>query len=361
MPELRAICLILCGLVLAACATTPQPKTEQSALSKQTLQQAAAIASELTGLEKLKQPGKADYRRRAALRNQLWQFEREVIRTAIRLEQEDNWTEAEKVFARATDTVPDSHILRSARFQFAERRATREQVLRAELAIHQGEQLLQNASAYDSLQRVTPANFLTWIEVNAYDRRRDRSAKALKRYAARALKRDDYYLARRCLSLSYRLREDDEVKHDLILADAYIRQVKQRVAGNTDPAPVVAAKGQPNAELLVGEFYHALRRDDFLRARKYLSELQQAYPRHRSLVSMSSQYRLKLNRRVNDAVENGKVLYSEGKVEQALRVWREVEPLAPNNIELLSSIARAEKVLQNLKTLSVQQAADSSS
>jgi hypothetical protein len=254
--------------------------------------------------------------------------------------------------------------LRSAYFQFTERRAIREEVLRAELAIHRGEQLLQNASAYDSLRRVTPLKFLTWIEVNAYERRRINAAKSLKRFAGKAVARDDYYLARRCLSISFRLHNDDEVKQQLLLADAYIRRIRQRIDSATDdsaPVKTAAAKSQPDAEILVGEFYQALRDSRFLNARKYLSEMQLMYPQHRSLVSMNSQYRLKLNRRVNNAVEKGKDLYSEGKVEQALQVWRDVEPLAPNNVELLSSIARAEKVLHNLKTLTAQQTADNSS
>jgi hypothetical protein len=257
--------------------------------------------------------------------------------------------------------------LRSAYFQFTERRAIREEVLRAELAIHQGEQLLQNAGAYDSLQRVTPLKVLTWIEVNAYERRRINAAKSLKRFADKAIARDDYYLARRCLSISSRLHNDEEAEQQLLLADAYIRKIRQRIdsAANSGSVPVgvntVRKGGKPDAELLVGEFYQALQNNKFLSARKYLSEMQLVYPQHRSLVSMNSQYRLKLNRRVNAAVEKGKDLYSEGKVEQALRVWRDVESLAPNNVELLSSIARAEKVLQNLKALTAQQTADNSS
>ncbi|MBN1378969.1 MAG: hypothetical protein JXA04_07015 [Gammaproteobacteria bacterium] len=359
------IVLLLASLFLTACATIPQPDTEQTALSKKSLQRAGDVAAELVTLQQKQQPSQTDYRRRAKLREQLWQFEREVIRTAIRLEQNDDWIEAEKVFKHATKAVPDSHILRSARYQFADRRAIREEVLRAELAIHQGEQLLQNAGAYDSLQRVTPLKFLTWVEVNAYERRRLSSAATLKRFADKALKRDDFYLARRCLSLSFRLHNDDEVKQKLMLADAYISRVRQRIDSKSNssvkPARAVAATGKPDAELLVGEFYHALQKDDFHHAKRYMSELRLTYPQHRNLVSMSSQYKLRLNRCVNDAIEKGKVLYSEGKVKQALRVWRDAERLAPNNVELLSGIARAEKVLQNLKALSAQQTGGHSS
>lgn len=362
MFDFRAIS-VCAVLALAACATPMPPKEAQSALTEQTLQQAAAVASELVVLEKLKQPSKADFRRRARLRDQLWQFEREVIRAAIRLEQQDEWTQAEQVFRLATKAVPDSHILRFARFQFADRRAEREEVLRAELAIHRGEQLLQNASAYEALQRVTPVNFLTWIEVNAYERRRMDAATTLKRYADKALKRDDHYLARRCLSLSFRLHEDADVKKNLMLADAYIRDIRQRIAmaGTTSKTNAVVGDRKPDAELLVGEFYDALQKDDFFHARRYLSVLSNEYPRHRNLISMNSQYRLKLNRRVNEAIEQGKVLYSEGKVKEALRVWRKAEPLAPKNVELLSGIERAEKVLHNLRVLTAKNPADHSS
>ncbi len=348
--------LVMLGIVslFMGCATSSYSGAGASSLPDALFDRARSQSVERAKLEKLKKPSKAEIKRRAKLRDEQQKFEHRVIQKAISLEQQDDWEAAEELLWQANRVVPSSQALRTARMQFDDRRTIRQEVIRAELAIHQGEQLMQNASAYESLQRVASVKFLGWIEVKAYKSRRADSAKKLEDFADKALAREDYYLARRCLSLSHRLQNDKEVKKKLKLADAYIKQVKKRNTGKSSSRSRWSINDNADAELLVGEIHHALQKNDFLTAKRELSNLRRQYPDYRGLVSINSQYGLQLDRHINNVIEEGKVLYSEGAVEEALKVWQKIKPLAPNHVELLSSIARAEKVLQNLRMLKVQ-------
>ncbi len=355
MLKLKALALLIIVVLLSGCATSPYSESGQVTISEIKLAEIRNLVSELVKLEKQKIPEPADRKRLARLHVEIQKFERDAIRKAIGHEQNDDWETAESILRQAYKVVPKSDVLRMATLHFANRRAIREEVIRTELAIHQGEQLLQNADIYSSLERVAPLKFLTRIEINAYQRKRISSANKLQQFADKALARENYYLAHRCLSMSLQLQQNEDVKQKLELAESKISQSKQRSRAESFRTTYLTSVDNSAAEFLAGEVRQALRQDHFLAAKKHLSKLRQRYPQYRGLDSIESQYHSQLERHIVNALEEGKTLYSKGKVDEALRVWRSVNPLAPNNVELLSSIARAEKVLENLRLLTTQE------
>ncbi|MFC6978980.1 hypothetical protein [Microbulbifer taiwanensis] len=337
------LCLLLLPL-LPACSLMPTQQQALEGFSPGTLQQVQRQSAELDRLQNLAAVTPAQQQQIKRLRGDLRRFERNTVRTASGLEQQGDWRGAEQVFQSAAAALPDSQLLSAAQQDMDERRQLREEQLRMELAIHRGEQLLKDAEAYQLLRQLKGPGPLTWLELNAYRRKCRASAKELQRYAQRALERQDYALARRGLQIAQRLYGDDDQREDiqrgLALANRQLRQVKRQ------PVKVIV----DNRAAV--ELRQALDAGDLLGARQQLHQLRQKSPRHPQLPSLQSRFRIQLNLRIETAIKRGNELYSRGDIDGALTVWRQAEILAPDNVELLASIARAEKVLQNLRDLS---------
>ncbi|MBB3060176.1 hypothetical protein [Microbulbifer rhizosphaerae] len=351
MPSRSALLLWLLLLpLLPACSLIPTQQQALEGFPPNALQQVRRQSTELDRLQKLDIATSVQQQQIKQLHSSLRQFERDVIRAASRLEQQDDWRGADGIFRHASHALPDSRILSSARQKLAERRQLREELVRTELAIHRGERLLKDAEAYQRLRQVKGPGPLTWLELNSYHRKCRKSAKELQLYAQRALERRDYALARRGLQIAQRLYGDDDkqddIERDLALADRQLRQAKRQPAkASFDNGAVVALQ-------------QALDAGDLLSARQHLNRLRQRSPRHPQLLPLQSQFRTQLNVRIKTAIKRGNDLYSQGDIDRALDVWREAKTLDPDNVELLASIARAEKVLQNLRALSASPTAE---
>lgn len=337
--------------LLPACSLIPIQQQELEGFPSDTLQQVRQESAKLDQLQSLDTATAAQQQQINQLQSSLRQFERNVIHTASRLEKQDDWHGAARVLQGAVNAVPGSRVLNNAQQQFSERRQLREEQVRMELAIQRGEQLLKEAEAYQHLQQLNGPDVLTWLELKNFHRKCRGSAQALQQYAKQALLREDYALAQRGLKVARQLYGSDllqdavqreEIDQDLALAHQQLRQTRQ--ASISTPAKDYKAP--------VEELQQALDTRDLLSARQHLNRLQQESPQDPQLLPLQSQYQAQLNTQVEAAIKRGNDLYSEGKIEQAVEIWREANALDPSNVELLTNIARAEKVLENLRALS---------
>ncbi|SDJ58831.1 hypothetical protein [Microbulbifer yueqingensis] len=353
MPSLvRPILLWLLLLpLLPACSLMPAQQQALEGLPPAALEEARRQSAELDQLQQLDIATPAQQKQIKQLHSSLEQFERDVIRAASRLEQQDDWHGAEQILHRATSALPDSRVLDSAREQLDERRQLREELVRMELSIHRGEQLLKDAKAYERLRQLKGPGLVTSLELKLYQRKRHKAAEELQYYAQRALERQDYSLARRGLQIAQRLYGDDyqsdNIERDLAEANRQLRKAKRPPArSSVDNKAVV-------------EVQQALDTGDLLGARQQLNRLLQRWPRNPQLLDLQEQFRTRLSARVETAIKRGNELYSRGDISGALDVWREAKSLDPDNVELQASIARAEKLLQNLRALSTPSNAES--
>ncbi|QIL88700.1 tetratricopeptide repeat protein [Microbulbifer sp. SH-1] len=351
---LRALPWLLLLPLLPACSLVQAPQSLEG-FPPGTLQEIRQQVTELGELQKLDDATPAQRQHIQRVRRNLQQFERDTIRTANRLEKKDDWRAAKQVLQSAARVLPHSAAIESAQQQLAARRQLHEARVRMELEIHRGEQLLKDAEAYRRLQQLKEPGALTWLELKNYDRQRRASAGALQESAQKALLREkpeDIALARKALTIARGLYGDDlqqddvlrqSLEQDLAAANRHLRRAS--------PRPARAPQQKPD-ENHVAELQRALESGDLPSARQQLNWLQQHSPQHPQLLPLQSRFRMQLNTRVDTALTRGNHLYSQGEIERALQVWREANALDPDNVELLGNIARAEKVLENLRALS---------
>jgi tetratricopeptide (TPR) repeat protein len=338
--------------LLPACSLVPMQPPVLEGVPPETLQLVREQSAELEQLLALNKPTPAQQQHIKQLRRSLGQFEREIIHTASQLEIQNDWHGAEQFLQGATGILPNSQALISAQQTLAQRRQVREERVRMELAIHRGEQLLKDAEAYRRLQQLKGPDMLTWVEVKNYYRKCRETAQALYDHAQLAIAREDYVLAQRGLNVARGLY-GEELYQDRELRDGIERDLAQtrRRLQRAQPQPASVSPGKDDQQAIT-ELRQAMEAGDLLRARQLLNQLEQQSPQHSQLPPLQSQLQALLDNRVESAIKQGNDLYSRGEIKRALQIWREAEFLDPDNVELLANIARAEKVLQNLRALS---------
>lgn len=351
MNKQTSVCLMLLSLNLGACSTLgsrPETVVMLGPELVEGIRQQVEVTQRLQKLE----PSDTEYGGRQtalkAARDRVWQFERQSIAIAVRYEQKQQWREADQIYARALKYVPDSEILQAARKQMEERREAREQTLRAELSINQGEQLLKDERSYEQIAQLKPSSLLTRLEISAYERKRRKVSDQLLTQGKLAIERRDYSLARRCLAIAQRLEPTDEVGDALQLADARLNKT-----GRVIPLPSRMRESSLHAR--IEQYQQTLEKGDLSLARRQLTQLQQQFPDNADLQTLDAQLRILIEAKVVAASQHAKVLYSEGNVQQALALWQEILPLDPDNPDLQLNISRAQRVLENLRALREKQ------
>lgn len=348
---------LLLPLLPSCSLVSPRPEALEG-FSTESLYQIREDSAELEQLHKLNATTPAVQQRIRRLSDNLQQFESSAIRSAERLEHRGDWLGAEHLLEGAVRILPNSQRLNIAQQQLSERRQVHAERVRMELAIHQGEQLLKDAEAYQRLQQLQGPGVLSWLELKNFNRKRRASAQSLTEYAQLAIQRrnrKDYVLAHRALTVAQGLYGDDLRKpengelRDAIARDLALTNRKLRPAAKPQPAKTVPQKPEM---MPVTDLQQALRSGDLFSARKLLNQIQQQAPQHPQLKPLQSQFETQVKTRIDYAIRRGNALYSQGEINQALSVWREARILAPDNVELQANIARAEKLLENLKVLS---------
>jgi tetratricopeptide (TPR) repeat protein len=347
-----SVCAVLLAFNLGACSTLGTRPGTTVMLGPELVEgirQQVEVRQRLQGLE----PGDPDYGRHTAdlkaAKNRIWQFERHVIAAAVRYEQKQQWREADHIFIRALKYVPNSEILQAARKQMEERREAREQTLRAELSINEGEQLLKDARSYKQIAQLKPSSLLTRLEINAYQRKRRKVSTQLLSQGKLAIEHRDYALARRCLAIAERLDSTEEVRDALQLANARLNH-NRRVGSLPQQA---LREGSLQAQ--IEQYQQSLAKGDLSLSRRQLIQLQQKFPDNPVIQTLEAELRILIEAKVAAASQHAKVLYSEGNVQQALSLWQEILPLDPDNPDLQLNISRAQRVLENLRALREKQ------
>ncbi|QKX18764.1 hypothetical protein [Microbulbifer sp. YPW1] len=363
MPDCRIalFCFLLLPL-LPSCSLMPTQQQTLEGFSPETVDLAREQSANLDKLQALETKTPTQRRLIDQLRTDLQQFERSAIRTANRLEQQGDWHGAEQVLTGAARVLPSSEALLTARQQLAERRRLREARVRMELEIHRGEQLLKDTEAYQRLRQLKGPGVLTWLELKNFQRKRRASAESLQEHAELAMTRKDYSLAQHALTIAKGLYGDDlqqdedqrgKLERDLARANQALRQQKRKTAitsQKNDSRKQAAEKRV--LQTAIADLEKTLGAGDLINARHQLAHIQAMSPQHPKLPSLQREFQTQLNSRIEAAIKRGNDLYSQGNIERALHVWRDARVLDPNNLELQANIARAEKVLQNLRALS---------
>lgn len=297
------------------------------------------------------------------IRRRIEVYQHEVVAQAWVLASQDKWGESLKLYDRALKQVPDGLFLRTAREQFLRERDAFVRDLELRLLISRARQLARDLPVYRQKAAALPEKHAPRIELARLEREAQRLAEALLDCGRQALKDHDSYLAQRCLGLADQLAPSEATRESLAAARRPADTAGNASAreGGGQPPSAAAQREKQRQELarrreqrsaqLVAGYRSAVANGDLLTARDLLEEAAVLTPGSEEVRKLQQALDEAIDREVQAGITEGRRRYTQGDVEGALTVWVPLQRLAPEHPQLNDYIARARRVLQNLRRI----------
>ncbi|UCE89368.1 MAG: hypothetical protein JSW10_00560 [Pseudomonadota bacterium] len=368
MMQARGYALILVLFFLSACTTVPTTPTEGDLVAtaevlaaERKFGQALAMLADVT----LAHP---QYGRIAAKRRQIAQsavaFETDVVGQAQTLVSTGDWAAAGQVYVAALATYPQSDALQSAYAAFKTQRDKRVTSLERNLVLREGEWLAHDLPLREELVRAAEPERAEEQLIPAKRKRADELAAQLHVVGLEAMNEKDFDLAERSLNAANQLQPSAEVQRALTSLNRMQTQLKEQARADRmrqqayidEKRKAVLSRRveerKQRSQAIIKEYNDAYKRGDLLEARRLTEELSLLESYHPDLPKMQQQVQDGLDAHVKQGLERGRELYAQGRIEDALKVWRPLLRYDPENVELKDNIARAQRVLDKLQQLS---------
>lgn len=262
------------------------------------------------------------------------------------------WRNATTQLSEASLRLPDSARLSAARERVARQRSELTGGLQLDLLLARASGLPAEIAALDKLHEATAKGEALGAELAARRATLAATRQGLLDCGRAALEQRRSEQAITCLDAAHGVAADAESSALLKRARAKETAAEERTTATRKRTD----KQRQNAQVasLQAALRDAQQRDDLGAARTHLDALLAVAPTE-DLRRESGQLKARIMSRVEKGLSTGRRQYTAGDIQGARTTWVETSLLAPDNEELKSSIARAERVLKKLQTLSTDQ------
>ncbi len=289
------------------------------------------------------------HRRLPAIRQQAQAYARRMAREALALARQRKWQQALERYDEALAHYPQSRYLQQERARFlADREAWLGRLDRKWLQ-QQGEWLLKALPLQREIVATNPRDRAQQERLKELQALRHETAQGLTRHGLKAMEQQNFVLASRLLGLANELEPTPRTR--IALSRIQTRSARAASHRDAEARHRLQQLRQQQFRQYLGYFDEAFSRQDWLEARAYLEELRRLAPDSAELKKRARQLKERIDAHVARETERGERQYSQGEFEQALKTWQAVQPLAPDNRRLAENIARARRVIANLRAL----------
>ena len=278
-------------------------------------------------------------------------FEQAQITKSLNQIEKGQWHEADLTLSDAMDKLPNSQALRKTYQEFLRQRAHYLRSLNTQLAINMAEQLVKDKSIHQQLQHTLPDDRQTRKALEDYHAQSQSIRQQLLACGADALRVADLELAEHCYQLANKLQPSAAIKDKLAGIQKKLASKQAPAAEQKQPELSISQLGQS----LLDKSKKALEGGHLKLALSHYDKIPSSDKNLAVVKNFGQEMHHRIRANVNQGIELGRKLYSQGQVEQALAVWNKLRELDPDNENLLSHIDRAEHVLQKIKKLRKEQ------
>ena len=301
--------------------------------------------SALNTIEYIK-PTHKDYktiqRQKKSILKLVTSYEQEGINKSTQLAEEGNWILALNFLDEVADNIPDDKNLEKHRDRLLIKRDKIVAVYEYQLLSTQAKNLLEKFDIYEKIRKTLPKNERKRFKLAEYDRMRDETSLKLAKRSEQQYKNSNYRSAIETINLALKLNPDKNIVSRLNKIKKLVgKEERRKTQSYVTEAKSLLKKLQQG-------YSHAILKETKEKI-AWLKSSQKSDNKHKRLISKLEKH---LRAGVTQYFEAGRNLYSKGKIEEALSIWLEISPLAPNHPKLQSHIKRAGKVLKKLKKLS---------
>ncbi len=291
-------------------------------------------------------PNNPDYKNLIAQKKRILRLakklENDSIEKAHLFVQQGEWYQAQLAYETALQKLPPSPRLEKAYKSFLQQRKAHLQKLELILLLNKANWLIGNKPVQKEIKKVLPDAEKHYEELKDYPHQIDKTAEKLAAYTKNALKKRDYSLAKKCLSLIEKLGATN-------IDRKFIRNSHQQLA----KAEKNKRKKQDNiTRALIAELTQGISHENLQRARQHLDLIKKQKKLSKTSRKLYNQLKKRYRAGINQGIAAGRKLYSSGKIREALEVWNALLLIDTDNQKLEEHINRANRVLKKLHRLS---------
>ena len=289
-------------------------------------------------LEHLK-PDHPDYKtikaRTAEIKERKQAFINNSLQQAKTFVEQNKWQEAMDLLDLAMDKAPDSKDLETLHEKLDKQRNEQVIELRKNMLLARARSLIEYEAIYQKLDLLIPNDYAARNDIENYQNERETIASHLMNCNEHALTNNDFTLAETCLELSNKLVASTEKQQMLesIKRKRKLQENKQKV------------------KQLMDSYEEAHQAGDLAKARSHLNSLLKIDPEYSKAQQLITVVENEIKQLINKGIQEGKELYSKGKINQALTLWNNLLLIDPENQELPALIARAQKISNKIEKL----------
>jgi len=280
-----------------------------------------------------------DYKKISARKSNLELKEKIYIETSLTSAknylQQEKWREALDIYESSLEKVENNKELLNAKKELIKERNMQVTELRKNMLLRRARALVQYKPIYIKLKKLIPNDYSAQYDINKFDNEKYEASDQLMNCGQQALKNNNYVLAEECFNLSNQLTASKETL-------ALINKTKQIIKRNSN---------KKKTGDLINAYNEAYDSGNFPKARLHLDQLLAVNPNHKKSRQLKEQLDRDINTRIEKGINLGKIQYSEGKINAALKTWQDSSKLDPKNEELSALINRAKKVSSKIETL----------
>lgn len=275
-------------------------------------------------------------------------YEHDVRQKNERLLSAGKWAAALDSYDDALDKLPDSAVLKDGLAQLHQEQMRELERLELKRLFGYGAWLKEVLPVFDDLVRVDPRSSEAKARQQQMRREADSLANELTQYGNRALANNQLDTAERLLRLAADLSDTPAIQESL-------KNLKQQKIEDKQQQVALELKRKRITDSLLQQFNKSFSRKNFSRAQEKLSALKEAGYDAAEYRTLRKKLQLATDREARRQMREGVNAYSRGQFEQAIKSWKQVLVLQPDNKQADESLQRAEKVLERLKELRIKQ------
>lgn len=270
------------------------------------------------------------------------EYENHSYALAQQAEKNLDWNKASNIYQSALDKLPASPFLQTEYQEFIQRRDEYLEDLEFKLSISKGSWLIETSPIHKTIIEANPGNKNAQKRYNKTSEEMQQTAQVLLKCTEVAIQAGRTALAETCLQIASEL-------NPLYIDKSKIKQFRIDLAKTHQQRITLQNK---KTQELINELKQGYSHENLQRAQRHLATIRESDKQNKESKKLATQLSQQLNKGLNDRIEAGRHLYSNGQVQNALSIWIPLQSIDPNNKKLEDYIKRAKRVMAKVKKLS---------
>ncbi|MDX1803041.1 MAG: hypothetical protein R3292_03095 [Alcanivorax sp.] len=267
------------------------------------------------------------------------QYRKQIQHQALALGRQHHWQQAFTLIDDAEPRIADPASLEELRGTLQSREQREFHQLLAERRLAQAQAWLAHPKLSEQLSGFQAPNARK--EAKQLEDEKQQLVQDLIALGNEQAEQQHWHQARDLLAAAHQLTPEQPAEPMLTKARRILNNAEQKADARRNQDL------QQHAEALMSQYQESGQLEDLLAIRSFLAK-------HRGNSALAKQRQRTeqwSRRRFAEEMNTGEALYARGQYREAYRVWKQVKPLYPDNVELNKKLERSRRVLNNLRSL----------